>query len=59
MQFESLSNKYAFDLMLLNLEFLQKELMSTSEKLHELEGQLKTALSEVTKIHDKTIVFFK
>lgn len=41
-RFESLSNQYAFNLMLLNLEFLQKELTTVGEKLKEVDIKLKT-----------------
>lgn len=40
-----LSNKYTFDLMLLNLDFLQKELLLAGDKVLEPEEQLKSALS--------------
>lgn len=39
--FEKLSNKYALDLILLNLDFLQKELTNISEKLSTVDVQLK------------------
>lgn len=45
-RFENLSNKYASDLILLNLEFLQKELASISDKMPTIDSQLKVQLTE-------------
>lgn len=45
-RFKSLSNHYACELMLLNLEFLQMELASVSKKMTEVDCQFKRVLEE-------------
>ncbi|XP_056390186.1 uncharacterized protein LOC130284150 [Hyla sarda] len=42
-KYEAISNKYALDLILLNLEFLQHDLLSCQTKIAELETTLKSA----------------
>lgn len=58
-QFEKLSNKYASDLILLNLEFLQKELSTLSEKMAQVNQQLKDASTddEYKQFFDKQTTF--
>ncbi|XP_056429242.1 uncharacterized protein LOC130368893 [Hyla sarda] len=43
--FESISDRYALDIILLNLDFLQKDLCAAKEKLREVEMNLGTMLS--------------
>lgn len=45
-RFEQLSNHYAFDLILLNLDFLQKQLTDVKRKVQEQESVLQSLLSK-------------
>lgn len=45
LRFEQISNKYAFDLIVLNIEFLQKELNCLRIKLRDCDNRLKELLS--------------
>ncbi|CAJ0966879.1 unnamed protein product [Ranitomeya imitator] len=45
MKFESITNKYAFDVMLLNIEFLKAEMIIVKRNIMELEDQVKAQLT--------------
>lgn len=59
-RFEKLSNQYAFDFMIMNLEFLKKELVTISERIKEVDLKLRTVSTEEDckkKFFDKQSLF--
>ncbi|XP_056408118.1 uncharacterized protein LOC130306862 [Hyla sarda] len=58
-KFEHIANKYAADVIILNIEFLQRDIAATSDKVKTLESTLETILSsdDYTKLCSKQSSF--
>ncbi|XP_056427750.1 uncharacterized protein LOC130368307 [Hyla sarda] len=60
-KFELITNKYSFDLMLLNMEFLYKDLMDTQTRIATIETSLHTTCKEedITNLMEKQTNFLQ